>query len=159
MGHLARKAGTRMKVLLLANVKDLGKAGEIHEVSEGYARNYLIPRRLASAATQQNVRQVEEQRQAKARREEKASHETQDLAGKINGVEVRFKAHVGEHNRLYGSITNADIAKEVSRVAGKEIDRRHVDLEDPIREMGTFEVPVRLGRGAVATVIVVVEKG
>jgi large subunit ribosomal protein L9 len=148
-----------MKVLLLADVKDLGKAGEIHEVSEGYARNYLIPRRLASAATQQNVRQVEEQRQAKARREEKAARETKTLAGKIDGMEVHFKAHVGEQDRLYGSVTNVDIAKEVSRLSGQSIDRHHVDLEDPIRELGTFQVPVRLGRGAVATINVVVERG
>lgn len=148
-----------MKVLLLADVKDLGKAGEVREVSEGYARNYLIPRRLASVATQQNIRQAEEQRQAKARREEKAARETQNLAGKIDGMELHFKAHVGEHDRLYGSVTSADIAKEISRLAGKEIDRHHVDLEDPIRSLGTFQVPVRLGRGAVATVNVVVERG
>lgn len=148
-----------MKVLLLVDVKDLGKAGEIHEVSEGYGRNYLIPRRLASAATQQNVRQVEERRQAQARREEKAAKETHSLAAKIDGLEVHFKAHVGEHERLYGSVTNVDIAREISRLSGKEIDRHHVDLEDPIRTPGRFQVPVRLGRGAVATVNVVVERG
>lgn len=147
-----------MKVLLLADVKDLGKAGEIHDVSDGYARNYLIPRKLAATATAQNVRQAEDQRQAKAKREEKATQETKTLAGKVDGVEVRFKAHVGEQDRLYGSITNADIAKELTRAVGQEIDRHHIELEDPIRELGSHQVKVRLGKGAVATVTVVVER-
>lgn len=147
-----------MKILLLADVKDLGKAGEIHDVSDGYARNYLIPRKLAATATAQNVRQAEDQRQAKAKRDEKAAQVTKTLAGKVDGVEVRFKAHVGEQDRLYGSITNVDIAKELTRAVGQEIDRHHIELVDPIRDLGSHQVRVRLGRGAVATVTVVVER-
>lgn len=148
-----------MKVLLVADVKDLGKTGDIANVADGYARNFLIPRGLAVAATEENVRKVQQQREAKVRREAKAAQEMQVLASRIDGIEVRFQAHVGEQDRLYGSITAGDIAKEVSRVAGREIDRRHVELEEPIRELGSFRVPIRLGRGATATVNVVVERG
>ncbi|MHB1004636.1 MAG: 50S ribosomal protein L9 [Chloroflexota bacterium] len=147
-----------MKVLLLADVKDLGKAGEIKDVSDGFGRNFLIPRRLATTATPENVRQAQIDREAKAKRDAKVAKETQTLAQRINGVEVHFKAHVGEQDRLYGSITNVDIAKEVSRSIGQEIDRHNVELEEPIRALGAFQVPVRVGRGAVATVTVIVER-
>jgi len=148
-----------MKVLLLKDVKDLGKAGEIHDVADGYARNYLVPHGLATAATEANIRQAKQQREAQARRAAKAEQENKTLAARIDGVEVHFHAHVGEQERLYGSITSADIAKEVSRVVGQEIDRHHIELEEPIRELGTFRVPIRLGHGATATVNVVVERG
>ncbi len=148
-----------MKVLLTTDVKDLGKAGDIKDVADGYARNYLIKRNLATAATPQNIRRVEEQRQAQARRDEKLAQEFQVLAGKIDGVDLHFPVKVGENDRLYGSITNGDIARELSEKVGEEVDRRHVVLEDPIRELGNFQVPVRLGHGAKATVNVVVEKG
>ncbi len=148
-----------MKVLLTADVKDLGKAGDIRNVAEGYARNFLIPRGLAVAATEENVRKVQQQKEAQARREAKALQEMQAVASRIEGVELRFQAHVGEQDRLYGSITTADIARELSQKIGREIDKHSVVLEEPIRELGTFKVQVRLGRGAAATINVVVERG
>lgn len=148
-----------MKVLLIADVKDLGKTGEVHNVAEGYARNYLLPRGLAVQATEKNIRQTQQRQEAEARRAAKAEQEIRKTAQRIDGTEVHFSAHVGEQDRLYGSITSADIAKEVGRVVGLEIDRHRVELEEPIRELGTFPVQIRLGKGAVATVNVVVERG
>jgi large subunit ribosomal protein L9 len=147
-----------MKVLLIEDVKDLGKAGDIRDVSDGYARNYLIPRKLASAATEQNIKQTQQQREMVLRREAKKEKELQAAAKRIDEAEVHFKANVGEQDRLYGSITSGDIARELSRVLGQEIDKHRIDLEDPIRELGTFRVPVRLGKGAIGSVTVVVEK-
>ncbi|MCL4465837.1 MAG: 50S ribosomal protein L9 [Chloroflexi bacterium] len=148
-----------MKVLLIADVKDLGKTGEIHTVADGYARNYLIPHRLAVTATEQNIAQANQQRAAEQRRAEKQANQAQDLAKRIDGTEVRFPAHVGEQDRLYGSITSADIADELARKIGQQIDRHHIELVEPIRELGTFEVPIRLGKGAIAKVTVIVERG
>lgn len=147
-----------MKVLLLEDVKDLGKAGDIKDVADGYARNYLIPRKLATGATQQNIKQVEQQREAVLRREAKKERELHDLAKRIDEIEVRFPVRVGEQDRLYGSITAGDIAKEVSEKLGQEVDRHRIDLEEPLRELGTFRVPIRLGKGAVGNVSVVVER-
>lgn len=148
-----------MKVLLLEDVQGLGKAGDIKDVADGYARNYLIPRKLATGATQQNIKQVEQQREAVLRREAKRERELHELAKRIDEIEIRFEAHVGEQDRLYGSITSADIAKELSNKLGQEIDRHRIDLEEPIKELGTFRVPVRLGKGAVGNVTVIVERG
>ncbi|MDA8217978.1 MAG: 50S ribosomal protein L9, partial [Dehalococcoidales bacterium] len=155
---IAERQGVRMKVLLKADVQDLGVAGEIRNVADGYARNYLIPQGLAVPATEQNIKQAEQQAEAAARRQAKVEAELQKQAGRIDGMEVRFAANVGEQDRLYGSITAGDIAEAVSKAVGQEIDRHRVVLEEPIRELGTFQVPIRLGKGATATVNVVVEK-
>ncbi|MHB1416978.1 MAG: 50S ribosomal protein L9, partial [Chloroflexota bacterium] len=98
-----------MKVLLKADVQDLGMAGEIRNVADGYARNYLIPQGLAVPATEQNIKQAEQQAEAAARRQAKVEAELQKQAGRIDGMEVRFAANVGEQDRLYGSITAGDI--------------------------------------------------
>jgi len=148
-----------MKVLLIADVKELGKAGEIKNVADGYARNYLIPHRLAVPATEQNIAQAGQQREAEKRRADKLAHQAQDLAKRIDGLDVHFHAHVGEQDRLYGSITPADIAGEIARRSGQEIDRHHVELEEPIRELGTHQVLIRVGKGVTARVNVVVERG
>ncbi|MHB1415239.1 MAG: 50S ribosomal protein L9, partial [Chloroflexota bacterium] len=101
---------------------------------------------------------AEQQAEAAARRQAKVEAELQKQAGRIDGMEVRFTANVGEQDRLYGSITAGDIAEAVSKAVGQEIDRHRVVMEEPIRELGTFQVPIRLGKGAIATVNVVVEK-
>ena len=148
-----------MKVLLIADVKELGKEGEIKNVADGYARNYLIPHRLAVPATEQNIAQASQKREAERRKAEKLAHQAQDLAKRIEGLELRFRAHVGEQDRLYGSITSADIAEELARRIGQEIDRHHIELEEPIRELGAHQVVIRVGKGVTATVNVVVERG
>jgi large subunit ribosomal protein L9 len=146
-----------VKVLLKENVEHLGKAGETKEVADGYARNYLIPRGLATPATKGIVQQATAQKQAEQRRQERVQTEREDLARRIDKAEIVFKAKVGEQHRLYGSITSADIAEELGRKVGHEIDKRDVEISEPIRNLGSFKIPVRLGPKLIPKVTVVVE--
>ena len=147
-----------MKVLLNETLKNVGRAGEIKEVKDGYARNYLIPRGLATMATSGTVKQAEARRQAEERREAKNLSANQLLANKIGAATITLRARVGAQGRLYGAITATDIATALTAEVGQEIDRRRVELEDPIRRLGEYKVPVRLARDIVPEVTVVVEK-
>ena len=147
-----------MKVLLNESLKNVGRAGEIKEVKDGYARNYLIPRGLATMATGGTVKQAEVRRHAEERREAKNVSANQSLGNKIAAATVTLRARVGESERLYGAITATDIATALTAEVGQEIDRRRVELEDPIRRLGEYKVPVRLARDIVPEVTVVVEK-
>ena len=132
-------------VLLREDVDNLGARGEIVKVKAGYARNYLLPRKLAVEATASNVRQIEQERAALLRREarERASAEAQ--ATQVRTLRLTFERRVGEHGILYGSVTSMDIA-EALREKGYEIDRRRILLREPIKETGEFTVGVRLHR-------------
>ena len=147
-----------MKVLLNESLKNVGQAGEIKEVKNGYARNYLIPRGLATMATSGTVRQAESQRQAEERREARNISANQSLGDKVAAAAITLRARVGEQGRLYGAITASDIATALTAEVGREIDRRRVELEEPIRQLGEYKVPVRLARDIVPEVTVVVEK-
>lgn len=146
-----------MKVLLMQDVEHVGKAGDTKEVADGYARNFLIPRGLATPATKGVVNQATAQKQAEQRRQAKVLSDRQALARQIDKTEVVFKAKVGEQHRLYGSITASDIAEELGRKVGQEIDKRDVEISEPIRNLGSFKIPVRLGPKIVPKVTVVVE--
>jgi large subunit ribosomal protein L9 len=135
----------------------VGRAGETKDVADGYARNYLLPRGLATVASEGALKQAAERKTLVQRREAKKKAEIGSLATTLNQTQVTFKAKVGEQHRLYGSITAADVAEEISRVIGQPIDKRHVELGEPIRHLGTFKVPVRLGPKPVPAVTVVVE--
>ncbi|WP_041470493.1 MULTISPECIES: 50S ribosomal protein L9 [Chloroflexus] len=145
-----------MKVLLLQDVEHLGKAGEIKDVSGGYGRNYLIPKGFAVLATKGQIKQAEERLAAQRRRAEAARKEAEALAAKLASLTLTFVVKVGEQDRLYGSVTNADIAAKLHEVAGVEIDRRKIALEDPIKRTGEYEVPVELASGVSTTLKVVV---
>lgn len=147
-----------MKVLLTQDVKDLGKVGQVKEVADGYARNYLIPKGLAIAATETQLKKVAEQQAVQARQQAKAEKEARKLAERIAGTSVTFKVRVGEQQRLYGSITSADIADALSRKLGSEIDKRRIELDEPLKHLGTFKVPVRLARDVVPQATVVIEQ-
>lgn len=147
-----------MKVLLTQDVKDLGKAGQVKEVADGYARNYLIPRRLAIAATETQLKKVAEQQAVQARHQAKAEQDARKLAERIAGISVNFKVKVGEQQRLYGSITSGDIAGALSKQLGQEIDKRRIELDEPLKHLGTFKVPVRLARDIVPQATVVIEE-
>jgi large subunit ribosomal protein L9 len=147
-----------MQVILMEKVANLGELGEVVKVREGYARNYLIPRGLATMATGGTVKQAEARRQAEERREAKNVSANQVLGQKIAGATITLRARVGENDRLYGAITATDIATALTAEVGQEIDRRRVELEDPIRRLGEYKVPVRLARDIVPEVTVVVEK-
>lgn len=146
-----------MKVLLTQAVKNVGKPGDVKEVKDGFARNYLIPRGMAAIASAGTLRQAEAQRQAELRREEKSAAENQKLADKVGGVTVTLKAKSGPQGRLYGAITATDVATALSEQLGQPIDRRRVELEEPIRQVGEHKVPVRLGQNLVPEVTVRVE--
>ncbi len=146
----------KMTVLLVQDVEKLGEAGEVKEVAGGFGRNYLIPKGFAVVATRGQIRQAEERLQARRRREQAARRDAEALAERINGTTVRFQARVGELDRLYGSVTSADIASQLE-AQGIEIDRRKIDLEDPIKRVGIYPVRVRLGAGLDPMLNVVVE--
>jgi large subunit ribosomal protein L9 len=133
-----------MRVVLTQDVPKLGESGTIQEVKDGYARNYLIPQGLASMATRGVVKQVEERQQAENRRIEKLEEEMRDLAGRIQATSLEIEARVGEQGRLFGSITTADIAERLSAAVGEDIDRRKIDLAEPIRTIGEYDLAVRL---------------
>jgi len=133
-----------MNVILLQDVPDLGRAGEVKKVSTGYARNYLIPKGLVSLASSGANKQAEVQHRAQERRRKKNLADAQSLAEAISEVSLTFQVKAGEGDRLYGSVTSADIAKSLSEQLGKEIDKRKFVLAEPIKRLGTYRVPIKL---------------
>ena len=133
-----------MKIILNKDVPKLGVAGTIQEVAPGYARNYLIPQGFATVATRGVIKQVEERLKAEARRIAKQEDELRGLAERIEGLRLEIEARVGDQGRLYGSVTAADIAERLAARVGEEIDRRKIDLDEPIRTVGEHQVAIRL---------------
>jgi len=133
-----------MKIVLRQDVPKLGEAGTIHEVANGYARNYLIPQGMAILATPGEVKVAETNLAVKERRVARQEAQLQALADRIDGQRLTFTVRAGEQGRLYGSITAADIAGELGTLVGEEVDRRKVVLEDPIRTVGEHAVVVHL---------------
>lgn len=135
-----------MKVYFLQDVPGVARAGEVKDVAEGYARNYLIPRRLAVVATEAVIEQVKARQAAEARRAAREAEELRELAARLEGLTVTVKARAGKEGRLYGSVTAADIAEAIAAQVGRPVDRRRVELAEPIRKTGEYRVVVRLGR-------------
>lgn len=146
-----------MEVLLLKVVKGLGKAGEVHRVTDGYARNYLIPRGLAVPATDAARKQVSDREAARVRAADHERAAAQAHAAALQQVEIVFKARTGESGRLFGSITSADIAERLSARIGEPVDKRKVLLSEPIKEVGTSKVDVKLHADVKISVTVIVE--
>lgn len=146
-----------MKVVLTQDVPKLGKAGDIKDVADGYGRNFLLPKGFATIATQGMVKQAQERAEAQRRKDLKLRSDAETLAQRINGQTLRFTVKVGELDRLYGSITNVDIAEKVKQQLQIEVDRRKIELGDPIKRAGVYSVPVRLASGVEARLNVVVE--
>ncbi|GAB4202167.1 MAG: 50S ribosomal protein L9 [Roseiflexaceae bacterium] len=149
--------GSKMKVLLVQNVEKLGSVGDVKEVSGGYGRNYLIPKGLAVLATRGQVKQAEERIAAQRKRTEAARRDAEAVAARISGQTLRFTARVGELDRLYGSVTSAEIAERLSKQIGIEVDRRKIDLDEPIKRIGIYPIKVRLMQGLEPLISVVVE--
>lgn len=133
------------KILLRQDIDDLGVRGDIVRVRAGYARNYLLPRKLAVEATANNVKQIDRERGALLKREadERASAEGQ--AAKLGSIVFEFKRKAGEQGALYGSVTSMDLAEAIKE-HGYEIDRHRIHLREPIKRLGDFQVPLRLHR-------------
>ena len=147
-----------MRVLLLKDVKGLGRMGELKEVSGGYATNYLFPNKLAQPATEGSVKLAEQIKVVAERRIEKKKSESKALAAKFEGQTVVIKARSGEGDRLYGSITAQDVADALSKSSGMTVDKRMVELEHPIKALGRHDIALRVGGGLTATITVIVER-
>ena len=151
-----------MKVIFLEDVPDVAQAGEVKEVASGYGRNFLIPRGLAVLAESQAIKLAEVQRRVKAREQAESEVEIEELARELEGREITIEARVGAKDHLYGSITNADIAAELKSSARLVIDKRKIELAEPIRQLGSYEVSVKLAKDIISqirvTVIEEVEK-
>jgi large subunit ribosomal protein L9 len=141
----------RIKVLLLKDVPELGHAGEVYRVAGGYARNFLMPRGMAVAATTGAMRQSEEIKQSgiRLRAKEKANAEAQ--AQMIQGKRILFAVHAGDNERLYGSVTTGDIAEKLGSEVEFEVDRRRIHLEHPIRDLGLYTIEMRFMQDVTAS--------
>jgi len=133
-----------MKVVFLEDVPNVAETGEVKEVADGYGRNFLIPKKLAILADAKTTHIVEAQLKKKARRQAETEAEMKELAEQLEGREIVLKARAGAKDQLYGSITNADIAEELEKSAGLVIDKRKIELDEPIREVGSYEIAIRL---------------
>jgi large subunit ribosomal protein L9 len=138
-----------MQLILLQDVGNLGKAGELVSVRPGYGRNYLVPRGFAVSATVHNKNRLEHEKAVIARKVEKERATANELATRINGMTLQFERQVGEDERLFGSVTSRDIAEQLKR-ANVEIDHRWIQLDQAVKALGKYEVPVRLAAGVIA---------
>lgn len=133
-----------MKIILLQDVEGLGKAGDLKEVANGYARNYLLPRHLAAGATPGLIANRAQRIAAEQRKIEKQAEANRELAERLGQVSLTVKAKVGRQGRLYGSITSQDIAAYLQQAENLTIDRRLIEMPEPIRTLGTFTIPVKV---------------
>jgi len=147
---------TIMKVIFLEDVQNVARAGEIKEVADGYGRNFLLPRKLALLAKPDAVNIWEAQLKTRARNEAKTEAELRELAGNLEGREIFLDARTGSNDRLYGSITSSDIADALESTTGLNIDKRKIELEDTIRQVGSYEITIRLGKDIVPKIKVTV---
>ena len=138
-----------MKVVFLQDVPRVAKAGEIKEVADGYGRNYLIPQNIALLASTSTLNDRETQLKIKAQREANEEAEMVKIAEELQGREITLKAKAGAKEHLYGSITNADIADELRKSAGLVIDKRKIELPEPIRQLGSHDVVIKLARNII----------
>lgn len=143
-----------MKVVLRDDVETLGQKGDIVDVADGYARNYLVPRGLAIRAQSGVVRQAEAMRRNRSAREQRDREAAQTLADRLVGKTLSVPARAGEGGKLFGSITAADIVAAVNDQLGIDLDRKRLTLDEPLKELGTVELPVRLHADVVATLTV-----
>ena len=132
-----------MKVILKQSIKHLGKGGDLVEVKDGYARNYLIPQGLVVSATAKNVRGIEHERSVISTRLKNERQMAQDLSERISATSVTIAKHVGENNRLFGSVTSKDI-EEALREEGLLINRKTIQLDEQIKELGVYDVTIKL---------------
>lgn len=146
-----------MKVILTEYVPNLGEAGDVHEVADGFARNYLLPQGMAVVATEGALKQLEQRQAALEHRQEEAEQDAKEFAETLAGTTLRFQARVTEGDRLYGSITSADIAEALEAEIGRDIDRRTIELDEPLKELGRHRISIRLMPEVVADVTAVIE--
>jgi large subunit ribosomal protein L9 len=145
-----------MEVILKEDVQKLGHRGDVVKVADGYGRNYLLPGKLAIEATLANKAVIEQMKASSIRKSAKEKVQSEDLARQMSDVELVFERKVGEHDHLFGSVTSGDIAQQLE-AKGYTIDRRKIALEDPLKQLGEFHVPVKLHRDVTAHVKVTIK--
>ena len=148
-----------MRVILLADVKALGVKGEIKEVADGYARNYLLPKKLAVEATPGNIRRQEEEMEQRRMKEIKEKGDAAKVAEKLEGLVLNLNAKAGEGGKLFGSITGKEICEELYKRTKIEIDKKKLELPEPIKTMGRHKIKINLYRGVTANIEVEVAAG
>jgi large subunit ribosomal protein L9 len=145
-----------MKVVFLQDVDRIAKAGEVKDVAAGYGRNYLIPRKLAVLADSNSKNIAGAAIKARAKIVAETEAEMMELAGLLDGEAITLKAKAGANERLYGSITAADVANEIESALGMVVDRRKVEIEEPIRQLGSYEISIRLSHDIIAKITLTV---
>jgi large subunit ribosomal protein L9 len=146
-----------MEVILKEDVARLGSRGDVVRVAEGYGRNFLLPRRLAIEASADNKKVVEQMRAAAVRRSAKEKAQAEELSKQFDGLSVSFQRRSGEHDQLFGSVTSGDLADALEK-KGFNIDRRKIQLHEPLKSLGEFAVPVKLHKDVTAHLKVVIGK-
>ena len=139
-----------MKVILLSDVKTLGKRGDVATVADGYANNFLLPRKLATAATPGAVKQLEQQLNAKKRRQAEEVANAQDVAAQLEELTLEIAAKAGGNGRLFGTVTNANVADAIQAALNVAIDRHKIEMKDGIKAVGTYPIEIRLGNNIIA---------
>jgi large subunit ribosomal protein L9 len=142
-----------MEVILREDIDNLGNRGQVVKVAPGYARNFLLPKKLAVAATEANKKIVEQERQSHLRKEAKQKTEAEDLSKMLTGVSVTIAQKAGENDQLFGSVTSKDVGDALA-AKNYTIDRRKIQLDEPIKQLGEFKVPVRLHKDVTAEITV-----
>jgi large subunit ribosomal protein L9 len=145
-----------MEVILRQTIDNLGRAGQIVKVADGYARNYLLPKKLAYHATPGNLKVIEFERQSLLRKDAKQKDDAEQLKQMLDAVEVTIRRKVGEQNALYGSVTNADVAEELEK-KGIQVEKRKIHMDDHIKKLGEFSIPIRLFKDVTAHIKLKVE--
>lgn len=146
-----------MKVILTQDVKEVGKVGDLVNVSEGFARNFLFPRKLAAEATEKKVKEYNHLKQMAEAKKKKAFAERKVMLDKINGTSLKFKMAAGETDKLFGTVTTTEISKELQK-AGFSVDRRDILLTEPIKVLGQHKATVKYAEGLEASITISVEK-
>jgi large subunit ribosomal protein L9 len=146
-----------MKVILTQDVKDVGKVGDLVNVSEGFARNFLFPRKMAAEATEKRVKEWNHLKSVAEAKKKKAQAERKAVLDKINGLTLKFKMAAGETDKLFGTVTTTEISKELQK-AGFSVDRRDIHLEEPIKVLGQHKAAVKYGEGLEASIMISVER-
>lgn len=146
-----------MKVILQKDIATLGDAGDIKDVSDGYARNYLLPRNLVIEANESRKRVVDHQKKLIKIKKDKRKKESEKIVAGLAALELKIVAQAGEEDKLFGSVTTIDIAKKLKE-SGFDIDKRKIVLENPIKKLGAYTVPVKLDEGITASLKVTVDK-
>jgi large subunit ribosomal protein L9 len=146
-----------MEVILKEDVTQLGSRGDVVKVAEGYGRNFLLPRRLAIEATAGNKAVIVQMKAASVRRSAKEKTQAEELSKQFEGLSVSFQKRAGEHDQLFGSVTSSDIAEAVAK-KGINLDRRQIQLHEPLKTLGEFSVPVKLHKDVTTHLKVVIEK-